>query len=736
VRAAATGDTYISLSPVRLLDTRTNRETLGANATLSLQVSGIGAVPADAAAVAINVTVTDTTAPSFLTVYPTGETLPVSSILNWVPGDTVANLAIVPVGAGGDLTFYNRNGDVDVVVDLQGYFVASGGAGGDYVPLTPQRIADTRAGSGYPNSGQTLGAGSILNVQVGGVGGVPAEGVSAAVLNITVTDTTASSFLSVYPEGQSNPGTSSENWAPGVSVADRVVVRLGSSGQISVHNALGSADVVVDVTGYFSASTSSVTGASLYYPISPTRMLDTRVDGNQLTASRYLDEQFAAVDGISAQATAIVANLTSTDTTSASFYTLSPEEATPTTSDLNWLPSATVANLDIASLNSAGDGFLFNDQGTADAIIDVSGYFVPVGGTNTAAILPCSSVSLSAPGPTAIGGPVEVTAEASCPSGETAQYTYWYLAPGSSVWSLAAASSTNASFQYDSTTWAGGSYQLMVWASSQAGVFQGMLGAATTPMSATGLPPAACPSLGFFVGGESPSATTSLGSALGVEAKVLTVYAYNAGAGPYTAFTVAPGAGYQLLLGVGAVSPAQATSIGDNLVAEGYSNTIIRIMWEMNGNWEPWGTQALSATQYMSIYRAAEQAFAAVPGNHFTYIWNVSAGTVEPGRTEFDTYPGNAYVSNVGIDLYNEWSQYKNVSAIIAFARSQDKPVSFDEWGLSGSDNPAFIDYVSGVVHNPANDVTLQAYFSYGSSDISQFPAAEAEYTKDFSGSC
>jgi beta-mannanase len=242
--------------------------------------------------------------------------------------------------------------------------------------------------------------------------------------------------------------------------------------------------------------------------------------------------------------------------------------------------------------------------------------------------------------------------------------------------------------------------------------------------------------VGFFVGGESPSATTSLGSALGVEAKVLTVYAYNAGAGPYTAFTVAPGAGYQLLLGVGAVSPAQATSIGDNLVAEGYSNTIIRIMWEMNGNWEPWGTQALSATQYMSIYRAAEQAFAAVPGNHFTYIWNVSAGTVEPGRTEFDTYPGNAYVSNVGIDLYNEWSQYKNVSAIIAFARSQDKPVSFDEWGLSGSDNPAFIDYVSGVVHNPANDVTLQAYFSYGSSDISQFPAAEAEYTKDFSGSC
>jgi beta-mannanase len=233
---------------------------------------------------------------------------------------------------------------------------------------------------------------------------------------------------------------------------------------------------------------------------------------------------------------------------------------------------------------------------------------------------------------------------------------------------------------------------------------------------------------------ESPSGATDLASTLGVRAQVLTVYAYNAGGGPYTTFTFEPDTGFQLLLGVGAVTPAQAATIGDNLVAEGYANTMIRIMWEMNGNWFPWGTQTYSAAQYISEYDVAEQAFAAVPGNHFTYIWNVSAGTTEPGRSEFDTYPGNAFVSNVGIDVYDEWDDAGNLPAIISFAHSVGKPVSLDEWGLDGTDDPAFVDTISGVVRNPANDVTVQAYFSQGEAEITNFPASEAEYRRDFSG--
>ncbi len=240
-----------------------------------------------------------------------------------------------------------------------------------------------------------------------------------------------------------------------------------------------------------------------------------------------------------------------------------------------------------------------------------------------------------------------------------------------------------------------------------------------------------CPELGLFVNGQSPAGVTSLASQLGVSANVMTVYAWD----NYTVFTP-PTTSMRLLLAVGEVTPAEATTIGESLVASGHANTMIRIMWEMNGNWMQWGTQSLSAAQYISIYQAAEQAFAAVPGNQFQYIWNINAGTAEPGRTEFDTYPGDAYVSQVGIDFY-DYNDDDTIPPILAFAAAHGKPVSFDEWGLNGTDNPGFIDYVASVVNNPANHVVLQAYFSFDgniNSLISDFPAAEAEYRKDFAG--
>jgi beta-mannanase len=227
---------------------------------------------------------------------------------------------------------------------------------------------------------------------------------------------------------------------------------------------------------------------------------------------------------------------------------------------------------------------------------------------------------------------------------------------------------------------------------------------------------------------------------------VLTTYAWpdvaqaEAGAPgpPFTHFEVLmpPRAetGLQILLGVGAVTPAEATVIGDNLVASGYTNTIIRIMWEMNGNWFPWGTQTYSATEYISIYRAAEQAFAAVPGNHFTFVWNISAGTIEPGRTEFDTYPGNAYVSSIGIDVYDQWGTDNNLPTIASFAHSVGKPISLDEWGLHGRDDPGFISTVAAFINNPDNDVTLQSYFNYGASTLTLYPQSEAQYVRDFAG--
>ena len=77
--------------------------------------------PAGTTAGALNVAVTGPTAPSFLTVFPGGTPRPtVGSNLNFVAGQTIPNMVLVPLGAGNTVTFYNNEGTVDVIADLVG----------------------------------------------------------------------------------------------------------------------------------------------------------------------------------------------------------------------------------------------------------------------------------------------------------------------------------------------------------------------------------------------------------------------------------------------------------------------------------------------------------------------------------------------------------------------------------------------------------------------------------------
>ncbi len=479
--ASAPGSVYTALKPRRLLDTRQTGNALEGGETLSLQVAGVDGVPPDASAVVLNLTVTDTTAPSFLTAYPEGAQLPLSSNLNWAGGETRANLAVVTVGSGGGVSFYNAAGHTDLVVDLAGYFAPATASGpGEYVALPPQRIADTRAGSGEPYAGQTLSAGSALSIQVAGVGGVPTSGAAAAIMNVTVTDTTAPSYLAVYPAGEANPGTSNLNWAGGWTVANRVVMPLGSGGQVTVYNDQGNADVVVDVEGYVTSGPTAPATAGLFYPLSPTRVLDTRVDAGTLGPGGYLSEELAGLSGVPADATSAVVNLTATNTSQASFFTLAPSPGPATTSDLNWPAGATVANLVFAPLNASGDFSLYNDLGSADAVIDIFGYFAPAGApSGSSPPAPCTQVSLGAPSVATIGTVLPLTPTASCPAGTVAQFTYWVRGPGSASFTLVKPESELPTFEVDTSGMAPGLYQYLVWGSSQGEVYQQTLGQAT-----------------------------------------------------------------------------------------------------------------------------------------------------------------------------------------------------------------------------------------------------------------
>jgi len=122
--APGTGGGFTGETPTRVLDTRvgTGAPTtkVGAGQILTLTVPGL---PAGTKAVALNVAVTNPTAASFLTVFPGGTIRPtVGSNLNFEAGQTIPNMVLVPLGAGGTVTFYNNAGAVDVIADLVGSY--------------------------------------------------------------------------------------------------------------------------------------------------------------------------------------------------------------------------------------------------------------------------------------------------------------------------------------------------------------------------------------------------------------------------------------------------------------------------------------------------------------------------------------------------------------------------------------------------------------------------------------
>lgn len=390
------GSAYAAVTPTRLLDTREGSGALGPNDSRNLTVTGGSQnVPLGASAVSLNVTVTDTTAASYLSVYPAGCIQPLVSNLNWFGGETVPNLVIVQVGSSGQVTLYNAAGTTDLVVDLEGYFAppTAGRTAGSYVPVSPTRIADTRTGSHSPDAGHTLSAGASLDVAVAGVAPVPSSGVLAALVNVTVTDTSAPGYLTAYATGTGQPLASNLNWAAGETVANRVVVPVHPDGGMTLYNCCGDTDVVVDVSGYFTDGTTSPSGASLFIAISPVRVLDTRQrTGGALGTAGTLTQQLAGLDGVAPHATAVVANVTATDTTAPSFFTVYPGGPLPLASDLNWSAGGTVPNLTVVTLGSTGQMSIYNDAGSAAAIVDAFGYFTPLEITTTT--LPSTPVSV------------------------------------------------------------------------------------------------------------------------------------------------------------------------------------------------------------------------------------------------------------------------------------------------------------------------------------------------------
>lgn len=250
----SSGGGFISTQPSRLLDTRTAGVPIGPGQSIDVQVAGLAGVPSTATAVAFNLTATDTTAPTYVTAYPTGADRPLASNLNLLAGEIRPNTVVVQVGTDGKVTLYNHDGNTQVIVDLNGWFDASLPEGGFHA-LTPARLLDTRT------SGTPVSAGQTIDLSVLGVGGIPTEGVMTLALNVTVTEPTSPGYLTAFPTGVTRPLASNLNFVAGQTVPNEVLVQVGADGKVSFFNFAGETHVVVDVVGWYSGTQVSEGGS-------------------------------------------------------------------------------------------------------------------------------------------------------------------------------------------------------------------------------------------------------------------------------------------------------------------------------------------------------------------------------------------------------------------------------------------------------------------------------------------
>lgn len=116
--------------------------------------------------------------------------------------------------------------------------------------LSPSRVLDTRTGVGASKT--AVAAGGTVHLQVTGRGGIPASGVSAVVLNVTVTAPAGSGYVTVYGDGTTRPGVSNLNFVTAQAVANLVIAPVGAGGRVALFNWSGGAtQLIADVSGWY-----------------------------------------------------------------------------------------------------------------------------------------------------------------------------------------------------------------------------------------------------------------------------------------------------------------------------------------------------------------------------------------------------------------------------------------------------------------------------------------------------
>ncbi|MBT1671864.1 RHS repeat-associated core domain-containing protein [Curtobacterium flaccumfaciens] len=352
---------FVAMSPARVLDSRDGtgaaQGQIPAGSQRTIQATGSNGIPAGAAAVAVNIIVINREAKAgYVRPTPTGETRS-TGVLNYNSNEglSTAMNAQVALSADGKFSIDTaaEGGKIDLVVDIQGYFLKSN-PGGGFTPLNG-RLIDTRNGS-------SIASGASFTVQVGGVQGAPTVegGLSAVAVTFTaVNDSGADSYAKMWADGAAEPESSAISSDKASKVTNTVIAPVGANGKIRIKN-MGTAamNYLVDLQGAYNSlpggpgntnRTGKRTSATtLPFPI--TDQTDASVDvgtGNLLVTTTALS----------------LPGVTQNTTIGAAYNSRSTSVANTNTMDANRWQYALAGAGD---LTANGDGVIYTDAvGTA-----------------------------------------------------------------------------------------------------------------------------------------------------------------------------------------------------------------------------------------------------------------------------------------------------------------------------------------------------------------------------------
>lgn len=237
---------FYPLTPCRIADTRKPNGLLGGpyisgGTSRSFPVASACNIPANATAYSLNFTAVPHGSLGYITAWPQGDPQPLASVLNAPTGTVVANAAIIPAGLpNGGVSVYASN-DTDLVIDIDGYFALPATGGLSLYAVTPCRALDTRETSG-------AFSGKLAVSAIGGSCNL-AAGAEAYAFNASVVPSGSLTYLTLWPDGQSQPLVSTLNAVDGVTTSNMAIVP-STNGQIDAF-ATHTTQLILDISGYF-----------------------------------------------------------------------------------------------------------------------------------------------------------------------------------------------------------------------------------------------------------------------------------------------------------------------------------------------------------------------------------------------------------------------------------------------------------------------------------------------------